>query len=231
MNKRKVVLKIEEPCHADWSTMTVTEQGKFCSNCSKAVLDFTNSTDLEIITVLQQSSKICGRFRNEQLNRTLVQPGTQRNLSYYTILTSLLLLSAPHIASAQNHSLTVGKVAMVRPKDEEQHKVDLNQHHEKALTGKVVVLGTRQPLAYCSVAIKGTNFKTSTDEKGNFKLVVPDSLPGDKIVLTFTHRNFQALELSVSAKDFPLNQIQLSPVKDLKKPEITMGEVSIPEPK
>lgn len=50
--------------------MTPTEQGRFCSICSKSVTDFTQMNDEEIIIYLRKNGEhgICGRFRKEQLN-------------------------------------------------------------------------------------------------------------------------------------------------------------------
>jgi len=49
--------------------MTPDEQGRFCSQCSKSVTDFTQMSDDEVIIYLRLNSdnKVCGRFRKDQL--------------------------------------------------------------------------------------------------------------------------------------------------------------------
>ncbi|GEN77885.1 hypothetical protein CHA01nite_36250 [Chryseobacterium hagamense] len=52
--------------------MTPHEQGRFCSVCSKTVRDFTDASDDEMIRAISDpSEKICGNFRESQLNRDL----------------------------------------------------------------------------------------------------------------------------------------------------------------
>ncbi len=64
-------LKISKPCHADWNTMLPTQQGAFCSSCSKEVVDFTQMSDEEVKNYFLQkhTGSTCGRFRNEQIHR------------------------------------------------------------------------------------------------------------------------------------------------------------------
>ena len=55
--------------------MTSTEQGKFCLACQKEVIDFSSMSDKELLHYISNaSSKSCGRFRNDQLNRVLISP-------------------------------------------------------------------------------------------------------------------------------------------------------------
>ncbi|MCO6147247.1 hypothetical protein [Flavobacterium sp. NRK1] len=65
----KSQFSIPKPCHENWGAMTPDEQGRFCSLCSKTVVDFTEMNNDEIIIYLRanRNTKICGRFSNEQL--------------------------------------------------------------------------------------------------------------------------------------------------------------------
>jgi len=53
--------------------MLPEEKGRFCNSCSKTVVDFSNKTDFEIKNYLQENShtKVCGHFKESQLNRPL----------------------------------------------------------------------------------------------------------------------------------------------------------------
>ena len=62
---------IPKPCNENWSNMTPEEKGRFCQVCSKSVRDFTNASDLEIITDLSENPNICANFRADQLDRNL----------------------------------------------------------------------------------------------------------------------------------------------------------------
>jgi hypothetical protein len=69
MNKQ-LVISIPEPCQENWNLMTPLEQGRFCSNCKKNVVDFTTKNDEEILNFFNNyNGNTCGRFSNEQLDR------------------------------------------------------------------------------------------------------------------------------------------------------------------
>lgn len=72
---RMIALSIAKPCHENWENMTPVEQGVYCGSCCKNVVDFSNMPDEEIADYFQtrKSESTCGRFRNDQLNRPLVE--------------------------------------------------------------------------------------------------------------------------------------------------------------
>ncbi|MGG5210953.1 hypothetical protein ACQWU4_18690 [Chryseobacterium sp. MIQD13] len=63
-------LHIPNPCSENWETMSPKEKGRFCSVCSKCVIDFTEKKPEEIEHIFneRQNEEICGRFLNNQLN-------------------------------------------------------------------------------------------------------------------------------------------------------------------
>ena len=50
--QKQTSIYIPKPCHEDWNTMTPTQQGKFCSACSKEVIDFSLMSDNQILIYL-----------------------------------------------------------------------------------------------------------------------------------------------------------------------------------
>ena len=50
--------------------MSPKENGRFCSVCSKCVIDFTEKNALDIQQIIEEKSNesVCGRFYNHQLN-------------------------------------------------------------------------------------------------------------------------------------------------------------------
>lgn len=66
MNK----IYIPNPCSENWNEMSPEEKGRFCSVCSKCVIDFTEKNSQEIQEIIEEKSddNICGRFYNHQLN-------------------------------------------------------------------------------------------------------------------------------------------------------------------
>lgn len=81
--KTDMQLSIPKPCHEDWNTMTITQQGRYCNSCCKQVVDFTTMSDVQIIEYLSKTSqKICGRFNENQLVQP-VQSGKRSKQSYW----------------------------------------------------------------------------------------------------------------------------------------------------
>jgi hypothetical protein len=62
-------ISIPEPCHEDWNKMTPKDKGRFCDSCSKTVIDFTkmNSNEIQDFMTQNQGQRICGHFKQTQL--------------------------------------------------------------------------------------------------------------------------------------------------------------------
>lgn len=72
MNNR---LKIETPCHEDWTKMSPNKEGRHCGVCDKTVVDFTVMSQGEITNYLTHNSKaqICGRILVPRKKETAIQ--------------------------------------------------------------------------------------------------------------------------------------------------------------
>lgn len=73
---KKIQLHIPEPCHENWDNMTVADKGRFCGSCQKQVIDFSDMSDREIAQFFKKPStgSVCGRFMQDQLERTIEMP-------------------------------------------------------------------------------------------------------------------------------------------------------------
>jgi hypothetical protein len=73
-------ISIPTPCHENWRGMTPESGGRFCGSCQKTVVDFTAMTDAEVLSFFVEKaektpeSRVCGRFKNQQLDRNLQTP-------------------------------------------------------------------------------------------------------------------------------------------------------------
>lgn len=61
-------IHIPRPCHQDWNKMVPEGEGRFCSACSKVVVDFTSMSDEEVKQYFtsRHGERICGHFRISQ---------------------------------------------------------------------------------------------------------------------------------------------------------------------
>lgn len=62
-------ISIPVPCHEDWNKMTDQQMGRHCDSCNKVVVDFTQSSQQEVIDYMHihQNEKVCGRVNPEIL--------------------------------------------------------------------------------------------------------------------------------------------------------------------
>ncbi|MFB3389364.1 hypothetical protein [Flavobacterium sp. LAR06] len=91
-------ITIPKPCHENWDKMTPTEDGRFCMSCSKTVMDFTSMLPDEVqhFFIQNQNKKICGRFKNSQLDTINIQIPSRilHNQTYYHKMFLLALFIA-----------------------------------------------------------------------------------------------------------------------------------------
>ncbi|MDR3011266.1 MAG: hypothetical protein LBV59_25310 [Sphingobacterium sp.] len=189
-----IILQVKESCSADWNKMTPQEQGRFCGQCEKIVVDFSEMDDQEIVDQIKKASKgLCGRFYEDQLMREL-----DATLSFSKnpiwrggwtgIAAGLMLVGSLsfHVAQAQN-KLT-GEVVVVQTKNDElrqQGRSNLSVNDKPVLKGsrdssKVSIKG-KVVCAGSDVSMMGTevslgSYRTEVDEKGYFQLWVPQAL-------------------------------------------------------
>jgi hypothetical protein len=91
-----------QPCHENWSLMSPTKEGRFCNVCKKNVYDFTKKTDKEIADTFSENEKLCGRFKNSQLNRNLVLSPQKKSFWRIAIASIITYLGiGNHSAKAQ----------------------------------------------------------------------------------------------------------------------------------
>ncbi|GAB3718385.1 hypothetical protein GCM10027592_61280 [Spirosoma flavus] len=154
MKSKEFTLKINNPCTTSWNSMTPSEQGKYCSICAKNVIDFTNLTDEEIISILQnQNSRICGRLEATQINRLIKQKKRSRlNLKLYRLMTGLAFFSFQEQTEAQsplviNSKIERNKLALNVKNDINTDRISLDDSSKTSISGKILDAETNEPLA------------------------------------------------------------------------------------
>nr|WP_199001484.1 hypothetical protein [Flavobacterium sp. ASV13] len=110
--------------------MTPKENGRFCLSCTKTIVDFTTMLPEEIqhFFIQNQNNKVCGRFKNEQLDSVIVQIPKQilhTQTNYYKMfLLALFLAMGTTLFSCQDkdgNKKKIDKVEVVEDVKPEQH--------------------------------------------------------------------------------------------------------------
>jgi len=149
--KPKFKITIPKPCHEDWNDMSHDETGRFCSVCTKAVVDFSNKTSEEIQNYLfqNQDQKVCGRFRNDQINTFDIRvPKSillQKRSFHNAFLLALFIVMGTTLFSCKNHNdATLGEVSVVEDTVQTKHTKglilppnDTIQNQENSTVGKI----------------------------------------------------------------------------------------------
>jgi len=169
-------IHLPHPCEADASVMSPTERGSFCSQCQKEVVDFSRMNDGEIADFLQaQSDKTCGKFRKDQLNRTLVLPAPRHKNRFVAAGLSLLALTAPALGFAQQ-----------TPAEQVQRS------HSRELRIRLIHAETGEPLTYLgSVKLEGSPMTFGLDSKGIIRIAESQFGKQETIQLTCSHPGFK----------------------------------------
>jgi CarboxypepD_reg-like domain len=231
MNQQDYILIINNPCEQSWDAMSKTDTGKYCFHCSKNVVDFTLMSDEEIIKIIEQpSDKICGRLTNQQINRVLAIKKPAYNTKLFKLLAGLLLVGTTEKATAKPltniHSIDFS-VSEKEKKDSNKAQSGNKQNTDtipNIIQGNVLDSTTLQPVEYAMVKIVSTTIGTQTDQNGNFKLIIPDSILKDSIVLQVTFVGYEKNVTIINRTDTDLtNQIFLKPLEL----SVTVGAVVV----
>jgi hypothetical protein len=207
MKNQAFKLKIDSPCKQNWDSMKQDVNGKFCSHCSKTVIDFTKLTDNQVVQIIDQTSdKLCGRFTEHQLNRVLKSTQPSGNSYVYKILAGLLLFGLSKATVAAD---TITKTEIIPHEKNENLKpeyIEIQADSTKnIIQGFVFDSASRLPLDYASILIKGTRTGTLSEADGSFKLAVPDGLiKSDSLTLVITYVGYKTTELTFSMNQLPI---------------------------
>lgn len=213
MKRQKYILTIDNPCDQEWSSMTKTDTGKFCSQCSKTVIDFTQLTDNEIIQIVEQTSDtLCGRLTKQQLNRILEVKQPKNNSRLYKILAGLLVAGAVENASATNKlPLQTEMVSIMHNEDLTEEQIKIPEETtidslKNVVHGNILEKYTKESVSYALVSIKDTKIQVVADIDGKFSLVIPDNVLVDEMTLVITNVGYEKAEIIIYKKDLPITK-------------------------
>jgi hypothetical protein len=210
MKQQEYFLKIDNPCKEDWNLMKHEGSGRFCSNCSKTVIDFTYLTDSEIVKQLEKSSgRLCGNLNTDQLNRIISIKESKSTPNFYKLLAGLLLLGSTKNLQATNStsikteiSIPINKEEL--PSNEIENTENPTDSLVKIVQGTVLDSATKEPIIGAIINIKNTNKAVTTNIEGKFKITVPNNLPIDSVTLILRCVGYKTKEFIVDKTKFPV---------------------------
>ncbi len=195
----KISIEIPEACGENWEHMTVSQLGKFCQVCKKEVIDFTNTTDAELLQKIKSGQKICGRFKQSQLSRDLKPNNSKTNWKQLAVaagFTSVLAIAAP--ANAQKTSTKTEQLEKTSEKNSEE-KNSISAKDSIVISGTVT---DEEDLPIPGVHIKVLDSKilTQTDFDGHFKIILPEKTAANNLKLEFTSLGYETQVINADLK-------------------------------
>lgn len=197
---KKIEITIPKPCHESWTKMTPSEQGRFCDQCAKEVIDFSQLSDAELIDQLQKTPKGCGRFTPAQIQRTYaVHNKNQHWKRATTLLFPILLSSSSLLAQTVNKPIKTQVVSSEKRTSKPAQKVRPTRY----IQGVVMDLN-QETLIGVTVIIENTELGTISDIDGGYELEIPAHL-GDTATISFHYTGYESQSIQVSPSQQNLN--------------------------
>jgi len=211
--------------------MSENEIGRYCSNCSRNVLDFTQMTNQQIVDKIKTSkNRICGRLTENQVNKPTRSLEPIKSNSFITKFLSGILLFSVFDGVSESVSKTHGEINesfqpkhlnrfIITERNNETQKDTIKNY----VQGQVIETGTNEPVIFASVLLKNSETWAVTDVNGYFHLLIPDSLISDQLILQVRIVGYYDSEFTVKSSDLPL----LNKVLKLEPSSILIGEIDI----
>lgn len=155
-------ISIPKPCNEDWNKMIPTEQGKYCAECQKEVLDFTHLTDKELVQRLDSGKNMCGRFREKQLN-----------VDFHSLENTSIPLRKWWLSAASFLSLGISGQAQVEQDSLQTVQVENTNkiiREDSLFLFKAVVFDHLGPIAEATITNMNSGVMTTSDQAGKFEI-------------------------------------------------------------
>lgn len=213
MTSKTYIFNIPNPCHEKWDRMLPQDRDKFCMQCSKEVFDFTGLDNAEISQKVEQSKgRICGRMLQSQLNRPIeIQVKTKNNSSFfYKVLAGMFLIGTTGSAFATKAPFAKSEILpAISDNNFQPRKMSFIKSETDSL--KNIIQGKifneyKQSVYDTHIYIKDMNIKTEVDDKGKFKIVLPDDVSIDTIALKIESIGYEPYTLNIMRNDLPVSK-------------------------
>ncbi len=195
-------LQIPEPCPQKWEEMTsVNETTKFCSNCSKSIIDFSVQSDRQIKKAIYKSSgQLCGKFSSDQLNRSL------DNVDNYFPNLRAIVLSGLLLNVTANLN---GQVEMKAPQEQ---SISTSDPSYVVIKGRIKDTISPQLSGDLRVELNGFHLYCLPNSSGDFQFQVPRKSVPELISLTVRKGNAYKVYSELNPNEFIDISVSLHPI-------------------
>ncbi len=174
---KPVRITIQKPCNQSWQEMTEQNDGRFCSQCSKTVVDFSLMSDSEIINYLKTHQQICGRLHVDQMHRALMHPENKRKGLWLKIAAMFTGVFMGNSAFTQAPTIQTipGIIPIPIPTGVEQPVINVDSVSSTvSISGRVINANTKHQVSWAEVYL-GAEKSVRTNRQGYYKIEVQQS--------------------------------------------------------
>jgi hypothetical protein len=202
--KKSFAISIANPCNEKWDEMSETDKGKFCGNCRKEVIDFSDMTDVEIFkTIKTDKIQVCGRFDETQLNREILHNNKKYSFNYKKIAAGIIALLSFRYSYSQ--SLTTSKAdTTISPASNKKHSIT-EQPKGYIVYGKISSDSLHASFAgNLEVLIGDRKTTVHVDSLGSYKLILDKEDIKEVTIISFIRDKFTTVVRSLHNTMFPV---------------------------
>lgn len=216
----KYKLEIPKSCHADWNSMSATNQGKFCASCKKEVINFEFLTNAQILSKISNNTSVCGRLSKNQINSEFSN-SNPTSAPFWGVLFSFtsLLTALPVLAQKEK-----AKVEIIESKSSSA-TVNTTDTAFVIVSGIVlekltVDAKTSTPLPGAVIEHKQSKTSVISDINGTFTIKIPlrDFSKSKLLLVNFIGMESKEIQVLKAANNL---KIEMTPS------EMLLGEVII----
>jgi len=207
-----IFLQIPEACHQDWDKMTAQDKGRFCGSCQKTVVDFTTMSDQQVLNFFNTKTdqNTCGRFTNEQLNKSYQEPPIPKSNWYKwvaafvasgmfgslkthaqgrKIATEKIQFDIDSVIQKKLRTVPTDADSLSKVKAKESPLIHLGgvrsipQNQPTCIITGAITDKNAAPIPFSNITIRGTKKVVVTDASGKYSIQL-DRLPTDLKLIT-----------------------------------------------
>jgi hypothetical protein len=216
---KKYKISMGNPCSFGWQNMVSNEQGRFCSQCNKTVVDFTIMSDEEVVKYLLTHQGVCGHFNKTQLGRTMAAQGIAPSTKKYWPAIAAMLVAGvfqlmPLVTYANNNAQKPTNLYPLENLVEPGGTGTLHPQDQDSLTTfrlQIISSKNKKPIEGAQVNIEGAG-QFISDAKGYITIhVVVKNMPDYFRITAFAPPD-HSYDRYIHLKDFiknPFYQLEL----------------------
>lgn len=203
-------LSIPSPCNVDRNQFIALSKGSYCHSCEKQVVDYSGFSDRELISALRQNPTGCGSFRENQLNRPLIENELVRRGYSFAAIAMLLAFQLCALGVFAQNSFSKDQfsspVSLIKP-------INLSSstyHMNPTLQSLQIINDAGYPLSHATIAILNDGNEIIGGEATDSSGYVVLKLDAKAKSIRVSYIGYQHVELPTAAlKD---EVIELSPL-------------------